>query len=220
MIVNRKVKVNGKIIDELGFKANPQDEIIVEGNLLKKEEKVVYLLNKPKGVISSVKDEKGRTSVIDLIDCKYRLYPIGRLDYDSSGLLLLSNDGDLTQKMLHPKYHIDKIYEVTINGLIDSETIQKIGQGVYIDGRKTSPAEIKLIRKNDNKETSFLEVKIHEGRNRQIRKMFEKYGYKVIRLHRIQEANITLGNLKPGEYRPLKPYEIVKLKKYLDKGNI
>ena len=220
MIVNRKVKVNGKIIDELGFKANPQDEIIVEGNLLKKEEKVVYLLNKPKGVISSVKDEKGRTSVIDLIDCKYRLYPIGRLDYDSSGLLLLSNDGDLTQKMLHPKYHIDKIYEVTINGLIDSETIQKIAQGVYIDGRKTSPAEIKLIRKNDNKETSFLEVKIHEGKNRQIRKMFEKYGYKVIRLHRIQEANITLGNLKPGEYRPLKPYEIVKLKKYLDKGNI
>jgi len=185
---------------------------------LKLEEKVVYLLNKPKNVITSVSDDKDRTTVIDLIDCKYRLYPIGRLDFDSSGLLLLSNDGDLTQKMLHPKFEVDKTYEVTINGLIKRDEIERLEKGVYVDGRKTAPAIIQLKRTNENKETSFLEVTIHEGRNREIRKMFETQGYKVIRLNRIKEANITLGKLQPGEYRQLKPIEVVKLKKYLEEG--
>lgn len=184
-----------------------------------KEEKVVYLLNKPKGVISSAKDEKGRTSVVDLIPTDYRLYPIGRLDFDSSGLILLSNDGDLTQKMLHPKYHIEKVYEVTINGLIKKEEIEKLEKGVYLEGKKTANSSIKLLRTNENKKTSFLEMTIIEGRNRQIRKMFELFGYKVIRLNRIKEANIELGKLQVGEYRKLKPIEVVKLKKYLDNGN-
>lgn len=177
-------------------------------------------MNKPKGVISSAKDEKDRTTVVDLVDSKYRLYPIGRLDFDSSGLILLSNDGELTQKMLHPKFNIDKVYEVTINGLITREQIEKLEQGVYIDRQKTAPCSIKLIRTNENKKTSFMEMTIHEGKNRQIRKMFETLGYKVIRLNRIKEANITLGKLQVGEYRRLKPIEVVKLKKYLNGNNI
>jgi len=120
--------------------------------------------------------------------------------------------------MLHPKYEIEKTYEVTINGLINKEQIERLEKGVYIDGRKTAPAKISLKRTNDNKRTSFLEVIIHEGRNREIRKMFETQGYKVIRLNRIKEANITLGKLQPGEYRQLKPIEVVKLKKYLEEG--
>lgn len=177
-------------------------------------------MNKPKGVISSAKDDKDRTTVVDLVDSKYRLYPIGRLDFDSSGLILLSNDGELTQKMLHPKFNIDKVYEVTINGLITREQIEKLEQGVYIDRVKTAPCSIKLTRTNENKKTSFMEMTIHEGRNRQIRKMFETLGYKVIRLNRIKEANITLGKLQVGEYRRLKPIEVVKLKKYLNGNNI
>ena len=219
LILEGKVKVNGKLVNELGFKAEKTDKITVNGKLLSIEEKVVYLLNKPKNVISSVKDEKGRQTVIDLIDCPYRLYPIGRLDFDSSGLLLLSNDGELTQKMLHPKYNIDKTYEVTIDGLINKEEVSKLENGVYIDNIKTAPAVIKFKRKNENKKTSFLEVTIHEGRNREIRKMFQSIGYNVIRLNRIKEANITLGTLQPGEYRKLKPIEVVKLKKYLDESN-
>ena len=220
LIADGKVTVNGVMVTEPGFKADVDDEIRVEGKLLKREEKVVYILNKPKGVISSASDERGRTTVVDLVDSKYRLYPLGRLDYDSSGLIILSNDGDLTQKMLHPKFNIDKVYEATISGLIKDSEIEKLEKGVYIDRYKTAPCEIKLLRTNDNKKTSFLEVTIHEGKNRQIRKMFETVGYKVTRLNRIKEANIELGKLQPGEYRQLKPVEVVRLKRYLDRSDL
>jgi len=186
---------------------------------LDQEEKVVYLLNKPKNVISSVKDEKGRTTVIDLVDVPQRIYPLGRLDFDSSGLLLLSNDGELMQKLLHPRFEADKTYQVTVDGLIREEEVKTLCEGVVIDDRMTAPAKVKLIRQNPNKYTSFLEVTIHEGRNRQVRKMFAAVGYNVIRLHRIAEAGLTLGNLKSGEYRRLKPHEVVSLKRYLDRGD-
>lgn len=212
--------VDGRVVDTLGFKVDENASIIIEGKELEKENKVVILLNKPKNVISSTSDEKGRTTVTDLIDSPYRLYPLGRLDFDSSGLLLLSNDGELMQKLLHPKYLVEKTYEVTIDGLIRDNEIKKLENGVMIDGKMTAPAKVKLIRQNNNKYTSFLEVTIHEGRNRQIRKMFASLSYKVIKLHRIKEANITLGNLKSGEYRQLKPFEVKKLKRYLDTGNL
>ncbi|MBR3227993.1 MAG: rRNA pseudouridine synthase [Erysipelotrichaceae bacterium] len=220
LITDGKVTVNGVKVTELGFRADTNDEIRVEGKLLKREEKVVYILNKPKGVISSASDERGRMTVVDLVDSRYRLYPLGRLDYDSSGLIILSNDGDLTQKMLHPKFNIDKVYEVTISGLIKDTEIERLEKGVYIDRYKTAPCEIRLLRTNDNKKTSFLEVTIHEGKNRQIRKMFETLGYKVTRLNRIKEANIELGKLQPGEYRQLKPVEVVRLKRYLDRSDL
>lgn len=177
---------------------------------------MVYLLNKPKNVISSVSDDRGRKTVIDIVDVKERLFPIGRLDYDSSGLLLLTNDGDLMQRIIHPKFEVEKVYEVTIDGIIRKDEIKKLENGVRIDDYVTDKAKVELIKTNDNKNKSTLLVTIHEGKNRQVRKMFKAIGYNVSKLHRIKEANIELGNLKSGEYRKLKPIEIKKLKTYLD----
>lgn len=221
LIAAGKVKVNGVVVDELGFKADINDDIKVNGvSITQKEEKVVYMLNKPKNVISSTSDDKGRTTVLDLIDCKYRLYPMGRLDYDSTGLILLSNDGELMQKLIHPKYEVEKTYEVTIDGLIKPEEIKRLENGVRVENYTTAKAKVRLLRQNNNKYTSFLNVTIHEGKNREIRKMFKTLGYNVIKLHRIKEANLELGDLKSGEYRRLKPIELVRLKRYLDQGNI
>lgn len=216
LILAGRVSVNGAVIDELGFKADFSDNIQIDGVQLIKEEKVVYLLNKPKNVISSSSDEKGRICVTDLIDTDYRLYPLGRLDYDSTGLILLSNDGELMQKLIHPKFEVEKTYYVVIDGLINDKDINKLSNGVRIDDYVSAPAKIELLNQNKNKYTSSLNVTIHEGRNREIRKMFASLGYKVIKLHRFKEANIELGNLKSGEYRRLKPHELVKLKQYLD----
>ena len=174
-------------------------------------------MHKPKNVISSVADDRGRRTVLDLVDTPYRLYPVGRLDYGSSGLLLLTNDGELMQEIIHPRYEIDKTYHVVINGLISEEEIQKLETGVMIDGRMTAPCTVKLLRQNENKKSSQLEMVIHEGRNRQIRKMMENIGYEVTKLHRTREACIELGDLKAGEYRQLKPHEIKKLKAYLNR---
>lgn len=219
LISSGKVSVNGKKITELGFKASFEDEIKVNGRQIKREECVVYAFNKPKNVISSVSDDRGRETVMDYINEPYRLYPLGRLDFDSSGLLLLTNDGSLTQRILHPKYEVEKTYEVTINKIIDKQTISKLENGVRIENYISAPAKIRLKKINENKKTSFLEVKIHEGKNREIRKMFKTVGMEVIKLHRIQEANIVIGNLKPGEYRKLKPIEVKRLKNYLDGVN-
>ncbi|MBQ0036474.1 MAG: rRNA pseudouridine synthase [Firmicutes bacterium] len=216
LILAGRVSVNGQVVDTLGFKAEDSDDIKVDGASLNSEEKVVYMMNKPKNVISSTSDDRGRKTVLDLIDCKYRLYPMGRLDYDSTGLILLSNDGELMQQIIHPKYEVEKTYEVTIDGLIKKDEITKLENGVHIDDYVTSNAKINLIRQNTNKYISFLTITIHEGKNREIRKMFQTLGYKVTKLHRIKEANLELGDLKYGEYRRLKPFELVKLKKYLN----
>lgn len=207
------------MITELGFKANSDDKIEVNGQTLNKEEKVVYLLNKPKNVISAVSDDRNRITVADLVESEYRLYPIGRLDYDSSGLLLMTNDGELTQKLTHPKFEIEKTYEVTIDRLITDKEIGKLIKGVKIDNYISAPCKIVRVKENKNKKITFLLVTIHEGKNREIRKMFETINATVIRLNRIKEGNIELGNLKPGEYRKLKPIEIKRLKQHLDSGN-
>ena len=220
LISEGKVSVNGETVRELGYKASFSDDIRVNGKRLNVEEKVVYVLNKPKNVISSSKDDRERETVVEYIDSPYRLFPLGRLDYDSSGLILLSNDGELMQQLIHPKFEVEKEYEVTIDKLIESREIERLEKGVHIDDYKSAPCRIVLNRKNENKKTSFLNVTIHEGKNREIRKMFKTIGANVIKLHRIREANITLGDLRPGEYRRLKPIELVKLKKYLDGDNI
>ena len=217
----KRVSVNGVLVDTLGAKADENDEIAIDGKVISKsEEKVVYLLNKPKNVISSASDDRGRKTVVDLIDSRCRLYPLGRLDYDSSGLLLLSNDGELMQKLIHPKYEVEKTYEVTIDGLISEKQIETIEKGVKIEDYVSAPAKVNLISYNDKKPSSVLEVTIHEGKNREIRKMFEAIGFTVIKLHRIKEANIELGDLKSGEYRRLKPFEIKKLRSYLDRNDV
>ena len=203
------------------MKADEDDLIAIDGVPLKKEEeKVVYVLNKPKNVISSASDDRGRKTVLDYVDSPYRLFPMGRLDYDSSGLILLSNDGELMQKLIHPRYEVEKTYEVVIRGQISEEELDVLRKGVKIDDYISSPAKITLHTINKDRNTSFMTITIHEGKNREIRKMFETMDYEVIRLHRIEEAGITLGKLKSGEARRLTPHEVKKLRNYLDHGNL
>ncbi len=217
MILASRVRVNGIVVNQLGYKVHPDDEVMVDDQHIGKADKITYVINKPKNVISSASDDRGRITVVDLIESPERVYPIGRLDYDSSGLLLLSNDGDLTNMIIHPRFHIPKVYEVTIDGNVADEVLQKMAQGIMVDDYMSAPCNIERIK--DNKKTSLLKMTLYEGHNRQIRKMFASVGFKVVKLHRIAEANITLGHLRSGEYRQLKPYEIKKLKEYLNGGN-
>ena len=210
LIVDGKVKVNGEVVKELGVKVKMNDLIEVDGNLLDNSNKnyEYYLLYKPREVISSVKDECGRKTVIDLIPTSTRIYPVGRLDYDTTGLILLTNDGVLTNKLTHPSNMIEKKYVVKISGLIHGNEVRKLCSGVLIDGKMTAPAKVKLkeIDKLNNK--SLLEVTIHEGRNHQVRKMFESVGYEVLKLKREKYAFLDLKGLKPGEYRKLSNKEV------------
>lgn len=214
LIAAGRVKVNNKQVKELGFKVDDNDVIKIDDKILKNEEKVYFILNKPKNIISSAKDEKGRKTVVDLIDTKERIYPIGRLDFDSSGLLLLTNDGELTQSLLHPSKEIEKVYEVLIDKILNEKEIKELEKGIKIENYLTAPCRTKIIKNTKN--SSLLHITIHEGKNRQVRKMMKYFGANVLRLHRIKEANISLGNLKSGEYRKLKEFEIKRLKDFLN----
>ncbi len=212
LIQSGKVKVNGKVITEMGTKANYDDNIIVEGNSINlKEDKVYYLLNKPRGIITSTSDEKNRKTVIDLIDEEKRIYPVGRLDYDTTGVLLLTNDGDLTNLLIHPKNNVEKLYIAKIKGIPTKEELRKLSNGVIIDNYKTSKAIIKLKRFNKKDNVSFIEVIIHEGKNHQVKKMFEAIGYEVLKLKRERFAFLDVNSLKPGEYRKLNIKEVKQL---------
>jgi len=203
-----KVKVNNKIIIEMGYKVDNKDVITIDGKILNKENKEYILLYKPKGVITSTKDEKQRKTVLDLIDTDKRLYPVGRLDYDTSGLLLLTNDGELTNILLHPKNKIDKVYIAKINGILNANEIKMLENGLIIDNKKTSRCKVKVKSKDKYKNTSIIELTIHEGRNHQVKKMFEAIDYNVLKLKRERLAFLTLEGLKIGEYRHLSIKEI------------
>lgn len=206
LIKNGKVMVNGKKIEELGFKVDGNDIITVENKILKKENKEYILLYKPRGVVTTTSDEKGRKTVLDLIETNKRLYPVGRLDYDTSGLLLLTNDGELTNILIHPKNEIDKVYIAKINGIMNGFEIKTLEKGVLIDGKKTAPCKVKVRKKE--KDSSIIELTIHEGKNHQVKKMFEAIGFKVLKLKREKLAFLNLSGLKPGEYRYLSIKEI------------
>lgn len=206
LIKNRKVMVNGKKIEELGFKVDGNDIITVENKILKKENKEYILLYKPRGVVTTTSDEKGRKTVLDLIETNKRLYPVGRLDYDTSGLLLLTNDGELTNILIHPKNEIDKVYIAKINGIMNGFEIKALEKGVLIDGKKTAPCKVKVRKKE--KDSSIIELTIHEGKNHQVKKMFETIGFKVLKLKREKLAFLNLSGLKPGEYRYLSIKEV------------
>ncbi len=212
LIINGKVKVNGTIVRELGTKVSGNDLVTVEGNILKKEEnKEYYLLNKPRGVITSTSDDKDRKTVVDLIKSKGRIYPVGRLDYDTTGALLLTNDGELANLLMHPKSNVDKVYIAKVKGLIGKNEINKLERGVYIDGVKTSRAKAR-IRKYDKKtDSSIVELTIHEGKNHQVKNMFEAIGYEVVKLKREKYDFLDVKNLKSGEYRLLNIKEVKKL---------
>lgn len=206
LIKNGKVMVNGKKIEELGFKVDGNDIITVENKILKKENKEYILLYKPRGVVTTTSDEKGRKTVLDLIETNKRLYPVGRLDYDTSGLLLLTNDGELTNILIHPKNEIDKVYIAKINGIMNGFEIKTLEKGVLIDGKKTAPCKVKVRKKE--KDSSIIELTIHEGKNHQVKKMFETIGFKILKLKREKLAFLNLSGLKPGEYRYLSIKEV------------
>lgn len=211
LIKQGKVKVNGEVITELGFKVTTNDQIEVEKNLLKNEEKEYYLLYKPEHTISSVNDEHERTTVVDLIPTKTRIYPIGRLDYNTTGLLLLTNDGTLANLLMHPSNEIEKTYIAKVEGFLTGEDFAKLKQGIMIDNRKCIPKRVKLRNKNKTKNISTIEITIVEGRNHIVKKVFEKLGHPVIELKRETYAFLTLDGLKKGEARKLTLKEIKKL---------
>ncbi len=208
LIINGKVKVNGKTILELGTQVDSKDIIEVEGKVLNKENKEYILLYKPRGVVTTTDDDKGRTTVMDLIDTTKRLYPVGRLDYDTTGVLLLTNDGELTNLLIHPSSNIEKVYVAKIEGILSKEDIIKLSKGVIIDGRKTSKALVKVEKVDKKNNVSYVKLIIHEGRNHQVKKMFEAVGYQVIKLKRESFAGLDLKGLKSGEYRYLTIKEV------------
>ena len=212
LIKNKKVKVNGKIVSELGIKVTGNDLVEVEGNILKKEDnKEYYLLNKPRETITAVSDDKNRKTVVDLISTDKRIYPVGRLDYDTTGALILTNDGELANLLMHPKNRINKVYIAKVNGLVNKIDINKLERGVYIDGKKTSRSKAKVKKYDKKTNTSIVELTIHEGRNHQVKKMFEAIGFKVIKLKREKYAFLDVKSLKSGEYRILSIKEVKRL---------
>ncbi len=212
LIAAGKVEVNGHVITEMGYKVSFEDDILVEGNQLSsKEEKVYYLLNKPRGVVTTSHDEKGRKTVVDLIPTTSRIYPVGRLDYDTTGIIILTNDGELTSLLTHPKNNVEKTYVAKVNGFLPSTTVNKLKKGVYIDNKKTHEAKVKVKKYDKKTNTSLVELTIHEGRNHQVKKMFEAVGLKVLKLRREKIAFLTLTGLKSGEARELTIHEVKKL---------
>lgn len=213
LIKDGHVKVNGKTVNDMGHQINEnKDKIFVDEKLITPAKREIYImLYKPRGYVSSCLDDRGRKTVLDLVKLKERIYPIGRLDYNSEGLLLLTNNGEFANRLTHPKYKIKKTYKVTTTGITTDEQIEQMEEGIVIDGKKTLPAEIELI-KEENAKLSFY-ITIKEGRNRQIRKMVEAVGGEVHRLVRISLGTIKVKGLKPGEYRDLTAKEIVDLKK-------
>ncbi len=211
LIKEGKVIVNGETITNLGHKVDSNDEVVIDGMRIEKENKVYYLLNKPRGYVSSTSDDKGRKVVTDIINTNLRIYPVGRLDYDTTGILILTNDGEFANLMMHPKNKIDKLYIAKIKGILFKNEIEKLSKGIEIDGIKTSKARIKVKKYDKKTNTSIVEVIIHEGRNHQVKKMFEAVGHEVLKLKREQIAFLTLDGLSSKEYRMLTPKEVKRL---------
>ncbi|HEY8888809.1 MAG TPA: pseudouridine synthase [Clostridium sp.] len=212
VITAGRVKVNNLVVTELGHKVDPEkDEVHVDNKIINIEENKVYIaLNKPEGVVSTVKDEKERKTILDLVNIKERIYPIGRLDYDTCGLIILTNDGDIYNKVIHPRQAINKVYKAIIEGCPTDEEISEFCNGVDIDGYITAKADFEV-----NKRIGFncwVTITIHEGKNRQIRKMCDVIGHPVIALKRVSVGNITLGNMEKGSWRNLTEDEIKYLK--------
>lgn len=204
-ILDGLVEVNGKVVQELGTKVNEKDDVKFKGKVLKPVENKVYiLLNKPIGYVTTVKDQFGRDTVLDLVKVKERVVPVGRLDMYTSGALILTNDGEFINKYTHPKNEIDKTYNVTVSGKITKEEVEKLKNGVELDdGYITKPAKVKILKIDEEKNISRVQIVIHEGKNRQVRRMCEAIGKKVLALHRSKIGNIDVKDLKLGEWKYL-----------------
>ena len=212
-ILDKKVKVNDKIVEELGIKINPnKDKIEFEEKEVKNQsEKIYILLNKPIGYVTTAKDQFSRKTVLDLIKIDQRIVPVGRLDMYTSGALILTNDGEFVYKVTHPKNEISKTYNATVKGIVNNEELEKLRKGVEIENYITKPAQVKILKIDEEKNISRIQITIHEGKNRQVRKMCEAIGKKVLALHRSKIGNITVKDLKLGTYRYLSQKEIENL---------
>lgn len=208
LIKEGKVKVNQVTVTEMGVKVTSKDEIEVNGQIISKEEKEYYLLNKPRGVVTTTKDDKERRSVVDYIETDKRIYPVGRLDYDTTGVLLLTNDGEFSNILMQPKNQIDKVYLAKVKGIISEEAIISLKKGVLLDGSKVKATRVKKKKVNFDQNTSMVEITIHEGKNHQVKKMLDAVGYPVLKLTRERVDIFDVKNLKSGEYRRLTPKEV------------
>ena len=208
LILEGKVKVNGVVVRELGTKVSSKDEIAVNDRIIEKEAKEYYLLNKPTGVVTTTSDDKNRKTVMDYINTEARIYPVGRLDYDTTGALLLTNDGEFANILMHPNNQVDKVYLAKLNGIIKGEQINQLKNGVMIDDCLVKASRVKLKKVDPAKGTSMVEITIHEGKNHQVKKMFEAVGFLVDKLTRERIGIFQIKDLKSGEYRKLTPKEV------------
>jgi len=221
LITEGRVRLNGTVVTELGTKADAsKDHIKVDGKLINPKQPLTYvMLNKPAGFVTTMSDPEGRPTVQDLLKgIKVRIYPVGRLDYNTEGLLLMTNDGDFAHLVTHPKHEFPKTYLAKVKGVVEDGQIANLEQGIYLDDGKTAPARIKKIRKEEA--NSWLEITIHEGRKRQVRRMFDRVGHSVIKLKRIKTGNLTLGDLPEGSYRYLTPGEVQGLREASEKTDV
>ena len=218
MIAEGRVKVDGKVVTVPGTRADVNALIEVDGVPLKREEKVYYLLNKPKHTVCTLSDEKGRTTVVSILDdVPERVFPVGRLDYDTTGVLILTNDGDFANKMMHPSYHLPKTYLCACTGVITDEMAEEMKRGIMLEDGMTQPAKVHILSSSTKKKTQ-MRITIREGRNRQIKRMIEHFGSEVTRLERIRYGFLECGKLRQGEYRKLRMYEVKRLLHYAETG--
>jgi 23S rRNA pseudouridine2605 synthase len=209
LIVSGKVKVNGQTVTELGIKVSPNDQVKVNGVPISREQPVYFLLYKPVGVISSVRDDRNRTTVVDFFDhVPQRIFPVGRLDYETSGAIVLTNDGELANKLMHPRFELDKTYVATVHPIPTEDQLHQLASGIRLDDGMTAKAKIRLVSSERRRQTAIVELTIHEGRNRQVRRMFAALGLHVRKLRRDRYGFLSLAGLHPGDSRRLKPHEV------------
>lgn len=211
LITSGQVKVNGVVVTELGTKVSEKDRVEVNNQIIEKEKKEYYLLNKPRGVVTTTADDKNRKTVVDLIPTTARIYPVGRLDYDTTGVLLLTNDGEFANILMHPTSEVDKVYMAKLKGIIKGEQINTLKDGVMLDDTLVKASRVKLKKVDQKTNTCMVQITIHEGKNHQVKRMFEAVGYEVLKLKREREAFFDLKDLQSGEFRKLTPKEVAKV---------
>jgi len=220
LIVAGHVSVNGDTVTELGSRADPDaDDIRVDGRRIGKPRRHYIALHKPRGYVTTRSDPEHRPTVLDLLGTKEYIYPIGRLDYDSEGLLLLTNDGEFAERLMHPRYGVDREYEARVRGVPEPAAVRRLAQGIAIEARRTAPAEVHLVEtgRGARGDQSIVSIVLHEGRTRQVRKMCEAVGHPVVRLRRVRIGPIRLGALKPGEFRQLSRAEVRQLEQITER---
>ena len=208
LITSGKVKVNGKTTTELGTKVNPSDQIEVDGEIIKKEDHVYFLLNKPREVLSTTKDDKGRKTVVDLIDTDKKIFPVGRLDYDTTGAIILTNDGEFSNILTKPNNEIQKVYIVKLDSILKKEDLIKLKKGIRLDSKLIKPDRVKVKKTNSKNNTCIVQIIIHEGLNHEVKRLFNKLGYNVLKLKREAIGIFNIINIPSGKYRPLTIKEV------------